>query len=76
MKKQGHSSGVLVYKFHYGDKTHGTIENLNITADKEKYNIGMCKDYLVEQLVQKHWLTIRKKMVRYKRILEDFNCKR
>ena len=39
-EETGHSSGVFVYKFHYGDKTHGTIENLNITADKEKYNIG------------------------------------
>ncbi|MCY7008752.1 alpha-2-macroglobulin family protein [Fusobacterium simiae] len=39
-EETGHSSGVFVYNYHYGDKKHGTIENLNITADKEKYNIG------------------------------------
>ncbi|RRD27377.1 alpha-2-macroglobulin family protein [Fusobacterium canifelinum] len=39
-EETGHSSGVFVYNYHYGDKNHGTIENLNITADKEKYNIG------------------------------------
>jgi len=37
-EETGHSSGVFVYNYHYGDKKHGTIENLNITADKEKYN--------------------------------------
>lgn len=39
-EETGHSSGVFVYNYHYGDKNHGTIENLNITSDKEKYNIG------------------------------------
>ncbi|WP_338933876.1 alpha-2-macroglobulin [Fusobacterium polymorphum] len=39
-EETGHSSGVFVYNYHYGDKKHGTIENLNITSDKEKYNIG------------------------------------
>ena len=39
-EETGHSSGVFVYNYHYGDKKHGTIENLNISADKEKYNIG------------------------------------
>lgn len=39
-EETGYSSGVFVYNYHYGDKKHGTIENLNITADKEKYNIG------------------------------------
>ena len=39
-EETGDSAGVFVYNYHYGDKRHGSIENLKIEADKEKYNIG------------------------------------
>lgn len=39
-EETGHSSGVFVYNYHYGDKKTGTIENLKASTDKEKYDIG------------------------------------
>lgn len=39
-EETGHSSGVFIYNYYYGDKKHGALENLNISTDKERYNIG------------------------------------
>lgn len=36
----GVSSGIFIYNFSYGDKAKNGMENLNISSDKEKYEIG------------------------------------
>ncbi len=36
----GVSSGIFIYNYSYGDKAKNGMENLNISSDKEKYEIG------------------------------------
>lgn len=36
----GISSGIFIYNYSYGDRAKNGMENLNISADKQKYEIG------------------------------------
>ena len=39
-EESGISSGIFIYNYSYGDRAKNGIENLNISSDKEKYQIG------------------------------------
>ncbi|MBS9775808.1 MAG: alpha-2-macroglobulin family protein, partial [Fusobacterium sp.] len=39
-EETGISSGIFIYNFSYGEKAKNGMENLNISLDKEKYNVG------------------------------------